>query len=85
MADIAEAGDEVLVSDPMYATYERVVGVSGADMVWVALQPENGFRVQAEDIAARITQRCRVIHPKFSSWSLIPTGLGRCFHAISIG
>ena len=24
-----------------------------------------------------------MVHPKFSSWSLIPANLGRCFHAIS--
>ena len=61
MSGIAEAGDEVLVGDPMYATYEGVVRASGADMVPVPLRPEHGFRMQAEDIAARITPRSRAI------------------------
>ncbi len=61
MAGVAEAGDEVLVGDPMYATYEGVVRASGADMVPVPLRPEHGFRLQAEDIAKRITPRSRAI------------------------
>ncbi len=58
---VAEAGDEVLVGDPMYATYEGVVRASGADMVPVPLRPEAGFRIQASDIAARLTPRSRAI------------------------
>lgn len=58
---VTEAGDEVLVGDPMYATYEGVIRASGAKMVPVPLRAEKGFRVQAEDIAARITPRTRAI------------------------
>ncbi|WP_299669932.1 pyridoxal phosphate-dependent aminotransferase [uncultured Ruegeria sp.] len=61
VAAVAEAGDEVLVGDPMYATYEGVVRASGAEIVPVPLRPEHGFRLQAEDIAARITPRSRAI------------------------
>lgn len=58
---LTESGDEVLVGDPMYATYEGVIRASGAKIVPVALHAEHGFRIQAEDIAARITPRTRVI------------------------
>ena len=58
---VAEPGTEVLVGDPMYATYEGVIRASGADMVPVPLRPEAGFRMQASDIAARITPRSRAI------------------------
>lgn len=58
---VAEAGDEVMVGDPMYATYEGVIRASGADMVPVPLRPEHGFRIQAADIAARITDKTRAI------------------------
>jgi len=61
MAGIAETGGEVLVGDPMYATYEGVIRASGADMVPVPLRPEHGFRMQADDLAARITPRSRAI------------------------
>lgn len=55
------AGDEVLVGDPMYATYEGLIAQTGARMVPVPLRPEHGFRMQAADVAARITQRTRVL------------------------
>lgn len=61
MAGVAQHGDEVLVGDPMYATYEGVIRATGADMVPVPLRPEHGFRMQAEDIAARITPKSRAI------------------------
>lgn len=57
MMGVAQQGDEVLVGDPMYATYEGVVAASGATLVPVPLQAENGFRMLAEDVAARITPR----------------------------
>ena len=61
MMGVAEAGCEVLVGDPMYATYEGVIRATGAEMVPVPLRPENGFRIAAEDIAARITPQSSAI------------------------
>ncbi|MEP4037898.1 MULTISPECIES: pyridoxal phosphate-dependent aminotransferase [unclassified Pseudophaeobacter] len=61
MMGVAQHGDEVLVGDPMYATYEGVVAASGASLVPVPLSPENGFRMQAADVAARITPRTRAL------------------------
>ncbi|MDE9449249.1 pyridoxal phosphate-dependent aminotransferase [Aliiroseovarius sp. Z3] len=61
MMGIADSGCEVLVGDPMYATYEGVIRASGADMVPVPLRPENGFRLAADDLAARITPRTSAI------------------------
>ncbi len=58
---VAEAGEEVLVGDPMYATYEGVIRASGADMVAIPLRPEKGFRMDAADVAARITSRTRAM------------------------
>lgn len=54
-------GDEVLVGDPMYATYEGVVASTGAHVVPVPLDPENAFRMRAADMAAAITPRTRAI------------------------
>ena len=54
-------GDEVLVGDPMYATYEGVIMAPGAKVVPVPLRPEHGFRMQAADVEARITPRSRVL------------------------
>lgn len=58
---VAEAGDEVLVGDPMYATYEGLVRATGAELVPVPLRVDNGFRIQADDIAERITPRTRAL------------------------
>jgi len=58
---ICEPGCEVIVGDPMYATYEGLIRASGAVPVPVTLQAEQGFRLQAADIAARITPATRAI------------------------
>lgn len=58
---ICEPGCEVIVGDPMYATYEGLIRASGAVPVPVTLTPEHGFRLQAADIAARITPATRAI------------------------
>lgn len=58
---LAEPGTEVLVGDPMYATYEAVIRASGAEPVAVPLRPERGFRLAAADLAARVTPRTRAI------------------------
>jgi len=58
---VAETGDEILVGDPMYATYEGVIRATGADIVPVPLKPENGFRIRAQDIAERITPKTTAI------------------------
>lgn len=58
---MVEAGDEVLIGDPLYATYEGLIAQSGATAVPVPLRPEKGFRMQAADVVARITPRSRVL------------------------
>lgn len=54
-------GDEVLLGDPLYATYEGLVASTGAALVRVPLRPEHGFRMQVADVAARITPKSRVL------------------------
>jgi arginine:pyruvate transaminase len=58
---LVQSGDEVLVGDPMYATYEGLIAATGATIVPVPLSPKHGFRMQASDMAARITPRTRVL------------------------
>ncbi len=61
LSGVAEAGCEVLVGDPMYATYEGVIRAGGATPLPVPLRPEAGFRLQPDDLAARITPRARAV------------------------
>ena len=61
MRALVGPGDEVLAGDPLYATYEGVVAQTGARLVPVPLRPNLGFRIDADDIAERITPASRVI------------------------
>ncbi|EJM80243.1 pyridoxal phosphate-dependent aminotransferase [Pseudomonas sp. GM60] len=58
---LLDPGDEVIVAEPMYVTYEGVFGACGAKVVPVAVRPENGFRVDPVDVAARITPKTRAL------------------------
>jgi arginine:pyruvate transaminase len=58
---LAGSGDEVIVPEPIYATYAGVVGASGARMVTVPLRPETGFHPDIDALAAAISPRTRVI------------------------
>jgi arginine:pyruvate transaminase len=58
---LVEPGDEVILGDPMYATYEGLIAQTGATAVPVALRPEDGFRLRPADVAAAITPRTRVL------------------------
>ena len=58
---LAGPGDEVIVPEPIYATYEGVVGASGARMVTVPLRAERGFHPDLEAISAAVTPRSRVV------------------------
>lgn len=65
MMCLAQPGDEVIVPEPMYVTYEAVVGASGARLVQVPLRCERGFHIDPDDVAAAITPRTRVILMNF--------------------
>jgi arginine:pyruvate transaminase len=58
---LVETGDEVLVPDPCYATYHGLVRATGAQIVPVALRAEEGFRLQAADVARAVTPATRAI------------------------
>ncbi|MED5609383.1 MULTISPECIES: pyridoxal phosphate-dependent aminotransferase [unclassified Pseudomonas] len=58
---LLDPGDEVIVAEPMYVTYEAVFGACGAKVVPVPVRSENGFRVQPGDVAALVTPRTRAI------------------------
>ncbi|MBX2854756.1 MAG: pyridoxal phosphate-dependent aminotransferase [Rhodobacteraceae bacterium] len=58
---LTEAGDEVLVGDPYYATYDGVIAASGARRVSVPLSAERGYRLSAQDLEAAVTSASRVV------------------------
>jgi len=54
-------GDEVIVPEPVYATYQGVAAASGAEMVMVPLSAERGFHPDLDSIAGAMTPRTRAI------------------------
>lgn len=61
MLGLAEEGDEVITTNPCYATYEGVIKATGATPVYVPVSEQNGFRLQAADLEKAITPRSRVL------------------------
>jgi arginine:pyruvate transaminase len=58
---LAGDGDEIIVPEPVYATYPGVVGAAGAHMATVPLVPERGFHPDLDAIAAAVGPRTRVV------------------------
>jgi aspartate aminotransferase len=58
---LVNPGDEVIVPDPGFPTYYSVMSLCGVTPVRVPLREENGFRMNPEDVRARITDKTRMI------------------------
>lgn len=56
-----EAGDEVILLDPAYVTYEATFSVTGARPVRVALPADGGFRPDVDAVRRAVTPRTRGI------------------------
>jgi len=69
---IAGAGDEVIVPEPAYVTYEATVQAPGPTFVAVSQPADGGFRPDIEAIRAAVTDRTRAI---FFATPNNPTGV----------
>lgn len=58
---ILNPGDEVILLDPYYATYESVICAPGGIPVPVALDPDRGFHPDIKLLEAAITKNTRAI------------------------
>src|SRR5688572_13761073 len=58
---LVETGDEVLIPDPCYATYQGVIAATGAGIVPVPLDPDRGFHLDADLLARAVTPRSRAL------------------------
>lgn len=58
---LLDPGDEVIVPEPMYVTYEAALQASGATLVRVPLRAEEEFLPRLDDIEAAITPRTRAL------------------------
>jgi len=61
MRVVADPGDEVLYPDPGFSTYIAVTNYTGIKKVGFPLREENRFRMEADQIAQRITPRTRLV------------------------
>jgi arginine:pyruvate transaminase len=69
---LLEAGDEAIVLQPMYVTYEATIQAPGATLVPVVLHAEHGFRLDRETLQNAISERTRAI---FYASPSNPTGV----------
>lgn len=61
MQTLLDPRDEVLLPDPFYTAYEMAIGLAYGKVVHVPTNAEQAFEVQPAAIAARITERSRMI------------------------
>lgn len=61
MMATVEEGDEVLMADPYYATYEGVIAAAGGVPKPIRVDPDNGFHLTVEQLTAAISPRSRVL------------------------
>lgn len=71
MLALLDPGDEILIPEPCFVSYAPTAIFAGGKVVYVPTYAEHDFQVTAEDIAARITPRTKVV---FLSYPNNPTG-----------
>jgi len=54
-------GDEIMVPDPRYTSYDLAIAVSGAAMKLIPTSAERGFELQPADVAAAVTPRSKAL------------------------
>ncbi|MBM3520487.1 MAG: pyridoxal phosphate-dependent aminotransferase [Alphaproteobacteria bacterium] len=61
MMTLVDEGDEVLMADPYYATYEGVIAAAGGVPSPIRVDPDHGFHLKAAALKRAITPRSRVL------------------------
>ncbi|MBP3226882.1 MAG: pyridoxal phosphate-dependent aminotransferase, partial [Methanobrevibacter sp.] len=56
-----EKGDEVILPNPSFLLYEAVLNLAGGDIVPVDCKMENEFKLKADDVAEKITDKTTAI------------------------
>ncbi|MGN8109905.1 pyridoxal phosphate-dependent aminotransferase [Paraburkholderia sp. 22098] len=69
---LLEAGDEVIVPEPMYLTYEACVRAAGATLVPVPVDPARAFHLDRDALERAVTARTKAI---FFATPCNPTGV----------
>jgi arginine:pyruvate transaminase len=61
MMTVVDEGDEVLMADPYYATYEGVIAAAGGVVKPIRVDPDHGFHLKAAEVEKAITPKSRVL------------------------
>ncbi len=61
MRAMCDPGDEVLIPQPSYVSYEPCAILAGAKPVIIPLKPENEFRLTAEEILDHVTDKTKLL------------------------
>jgi len=61
MRAILNPGDEVIMPDPCYVSYNPCVALAGGIPIMVPTNQENNFEIRAGDIEARVTNKTKAI------------------------
>jgi arginine:pyruvate transaminase len=61
MMTTVDEGDEVLMADPYYATYEGVIAAAGGTPVPILADPDHGFHLKPAQLEKAITSRSRAL------------------------
>ena len=61
MLALCGPGDEVVVPDPGFPMYASIAAFTGARPVALPLRPENGFRLDPDELAGLVTERTRLL------------------------
>lgn len=61
IAALVDAGDEVLIPAPYWLTYPELVKLAGGVCVFVPAEKERGYKVTAEDLKKRTTDRTKLL------------------------
>ncbi|SDT86814.1 aminotransferase [Verrucomicrobium sp. GAS474] len=62
---VLNPGDEVIYHEPCYVSYSPSIALAYGKPVAIATKAEDGFRLRAQDIAAKITPRTKVLMMNF--------------------
>jgi aminotransferase len=61
MRAILDPGDEVIVPDPHYVSYDACVSLAGGSPVMAPTREKNNFELSAADVEARVSDKTRAI------------------------
>lgn len=61
MSTLLGPGDEVLVPDPRYTSYDQAIKHTGAVSISVPTYPEDGFDIRPGEVKKRITSRTKAL------------------------